>query len=285
MGSALAGTDLGGRGRRGLGYLLAQQTGGGRQASARCAAKLGARVRLLATGATTKNDPNDARSVAIAALRSAAPRMVAAEDHAAVLKVWSKLPVHPHHRRLFNIHAHPRLSPAHHEHWSRWRRRHQARARKCHHQQRLKLSNRALLQYKLASQAGLSLNAGSTVSGTARAEPANRTDHRHHHECEDDQSLAYVLIAAARSEIPEPQQRDWRRAQANCQSLQKSAAAIARVCLKAPCRRSRNSCGKAGLDASRDLPVYPVQERSHNSIAVLWPEFVMNLSSCANLLG
>jgi transposase len=52
--------------------------------------KLGARVRLLATGATSKNDPNDARSVAIAALRSAAPRRVTAENHAAVLKVWSK---------------------------------------------------------------------------------------------------------------------------------------------------------------------------------------------------
>ena len=41
-------------------------------------------------GTTNKNDPNDARSVAIAALRSAARREVAAEDHAAVLKVWSK---------------------------------------------------------------------------------------------------------------------------------------------------------------------------------------------------
>jgi transposase len=52
--------------------------------------RLGARVRLLSTGATNKNDPNDARSVAIAALRSATPRAVAADDHAAVLKVWAK---------------------------------------------------------------------------------------------------------------------------------------------------------------------------------------------------
>jgi transposase len=37
-----------------------------------------------------KNDPNDARSVAVVALRSASPREVAADDHAAVLKVWSK---------------------------------------------------------------------------------------------------------------------------------------------------------------------------------------------------
>ncbi len=37
-----------------------------------------------------KNDPNDARSVAVAALRSKDLRPVAAEDHAAVLKLWSK---------------------------------------------------------------------------------------------------------------------------------------------------------------------------------------------------
>jgi transposase len=54
------------------------------------APKLGARVRLLATGDTNNNDPNDARSVAVAALRSPACRPVAADDHAAVLKVWAK---------------------------------------------------------------------------------------------------------------------------------------------------------------------------------------------------
>jgi transposase len=52
--------------------------------------KLGSRVRLLATGNINKNDPNDARSVAVAALRSRDLRPVAAEDHAAVLKLWSK---------------------------------------------------------------------------------------------------------------------------------------------------------------------------------------------------
>ncbi|HEX8007656.1 MAG TPA: transposase [Trebonia sp.] len=51
--------------------------------------KLGARVRLLDAGDTNKNDPNDARSVAVAALRSPGAQ-VRAEDHAAVLKVWSK---------------------------------------------------------------------------------------------------------------------------------------------------------------------------------------------------
>ena len=52
--------------------------------------KLAARVRLLATGAVNKNDPNDARSVAIAALRSHSCLPVRPGDHAAVLKIWAK---------------------------------------------------------------------------------------------------------------------------------------------------------------------------------------------------
>ena len=52
--------------------------------------KLAARVRLLAAGDVNKNDPNDARSVAVAALRPAACLPVRADDHAAVLKVWAK---------------------------------------------------------------------------------------------------------------------------------------------------------------------------------------------------
>ncbi len=52
--------------------------------------KLGARVRLLAAGDVNKNDPDDARSVAVAALRSAGVRQVRPDDHAAALKVWSK---------------------------------------------------------------------------------------------------------------------------------------------------------------------------------------------------
>jgi transposase len=77
-------------GAGGLGYLLAQQLVAAGELVLDVQPKLGARVRLLATGASNKNDPNDARSVAIAALRSAAPREVAAENHAAVLKLWSK---------------------------------------------------------------------------------------------------------------------------------------------------------------------------------------------------
>jgi transposase len=52
--------------------------------------KLAARVRLLQSGNTSKNDPNDAYSVAVAALRSKAWRPVVAEDHAVVLKIWAK---------------------------------------------------------------------------------------------------------------------------------------------------------------------------------------------------
>jgi transposase len=77
-------------GAGGLGYLLAQQLVAAGELVLDVQPKLGARVRLLATGATDKNDPNDARSVAIAALRSPARREVAAENHAAVLKLWPK---------------------------------------------------------------------------------------------------------------------------------------------------------------------------------------------------
>ena len=52
--------------------------------------KLASRVRLLQAGDTNKNDPNDALSVAVAALRSRSSRAVVADDHAAVLKIWSK---------------------------------------------------------------------------------------------------------------------------------------------------------------------------------------------------
>ena len=47
-------------------------------------------MRLLHTENTGKSDPNDALSVAVAALRSKAQRPVIADGHAAVLKVWAK---------------------------------------------------------------------------------------------------------------------------------------------------------------------------------------------------
>jgi len=77
-------------GAGGLGHLLAQQLLSAGERVLDVPPKLGARVRLLAAGDTNKNDPNDARSVAVAALRSAGVREVRADDHAAVLKIWSK---------------------------------------------------------------------------------------------------------------------------------------------------------------------------------------------------
>ena len=77
-------------GAGGLGYLLAQQLVAAGERVVDVQPKLAARVRLLATGATNKNDPNDARSVAVAALRAASVPEVRAEDHAAVMKVWAK---------------------------------------------------------------------------------------------------------------------------------------------------------------------------------------------------
>lgn len=74
----------------GLGYLLAQQLLAAGERVLDVPPKLAARVRLLATGDINKNDPNDARSVAIAALRSPAVKAVAVEDHQAVMKLWAK---------------------------------------------------------------------------------------------------------------------------------------------------------------------------------------------------
>ena len=77
-------------GARGLGGLLAQQLVAAGERVLDVQPKLAARVRLLHTGNTGKNDPNDARSVAVAALRSTAGQEVIADGHARVLKVWAK---------------------------------------------------------------------------------------------------------------------------------------------------------------------------------------------------
>src|SRR6516164_5027652 len=77
-------------GAAGLGHLLAQQLAAAGERVLDVPPKLAARVRLLQAGDTNKNDPNDAFSVAVAALRSPAPRPVLAEDHAVVLKIWAK---------------------------------------------------------------------------------------------------------------------------------------------------------------------------------------------------
>jgi len=86
-------------GAAGLGHLLAQQLVAAGEYVVDVPPKLAARVRLLEAGDTSKNDPNDARSVAVAALRSKAPRPVIAEDHPVVLKVWAK-----RHRDLSRAH-------------------------------------------------------------------------------------------------------------------------------------------------------------------------------------
>ena len=77
-------------GAAGLGCLLAQQLLGAGAQVLDVPPKLAARVRLLAAGNINKNDPNDARSVAVAALRSAGVGEVCPDDHATVLKIWSK---------------------------------------------------------------------------------------------------------------------------------------------------------------------------------------------------
>ena len=77
-------------GARGLGGLLAQQLVAASERVLDVQPKLASRVRLLQAGDTNKNDPNDALSVAVAALRSKASRDVTADDYPAVLKVWSK---------------------------------------------------------------------------------------------------------------------------------------------------------------------------------------------------
>src|SRR4249920_1880607 len=71
-------------GAGGLGHLLAQELVAAGERVLDVPPKLAARVRLLQAGDTNKNDPNDARSVAVAALRSRAARPVLAEDHAEI---------------------------------------------------------------------------------------------------------------------------------------------------------------------------------------------------------
>jgi transposase len=77
-------------GAGGLGHLLAQQLVAAGERVLDVQPKLAARVRLLADEAVNKNDPNDARTVAVTALRSRTAREVVPDDHCAVLKMWSR---------------------------------------------------------------------------------------------------------------------------------------------------------------------------------------------------
>jgi transposase len=74
----------------GLGYLLAQQLVARGEEVLDVPATLASRVRVLATGHSNKNDPNDARSVAIAAFRAPNLRSVEAANHCEVLRLLAK---------------------------------------------------------------------------------------------------------------------------------------------------------------------------------------------------
>lgn len=74
----------------GLGYLLAQQLVAAGETVLDVPATLSSRVRVLASTRSNKNDPNDALSVAVAALRSRDLRAVQPADHVEVLRLLSK---------------------------------------------------------------------------------------------------------------------------------------------------------------------------------------------------
>jgi len=65
----------------GMGYLLSQQLVSAGEDVLDVPATLASRVRVLGTGRSNKNDPNDALSVAIAALRSPGLRSVEPANH------------------------------------------------------------------------------------------------------------------------------------------------------------------------------------------------------------
>jgi transposase len=73
-----------------MGYLLSQQLVGAGEQVLDVPATLASRVRVLGTGRSNKNDPNDALSVAIAALRSPGLRSVEPADHREVLRLLAK---------------------------------------------------------------------------------------------------------------------------------------------------------------------------------------------------
>lgn len=74
----------------GLGYLLAQQLVTAGETVFDVPPTLASRVRLLGTGRTQKNDQNDARSIAVAALRSPELRTICVDGHAQVLRLLVK---------------------------------------------------------------------------------------------------------------------------------------------------------------------------------------------------
>jgi transposase len=75
---------------RGLGYLLSQQLVAAGETVFDVPPLLASRVRVLGSGRSQKNDPNDARAVAVAAMRSDRLCRVTADDHAQVLRLLVK---------------------------------------------------------------------------------------------------------------------------------------------------------------------------------------------------
>jgi transposase len=74
----------------GLGYLLAQQLVSAGERVLDVQAKLAARARLADNGDVDKDDPDDARSVAVAAMRAKRLAEVTKEGHTAVMKIWAR---------------------------------------------------------------------------------------------------------------------------------------------------------------------------------------------------
>src|SRR6266550_6125743 len=77
-------------GARGLGQLLAQQLIAAGEHVLDVPPKLAARVRLLDSGQINKTDENDARAVAVAALRAHDLPQLTVEDHSMVMRLWSR---------------------------------------------------------------------------------------------------------------------------------------------------------------------------------------------------
>jgi transposase len=77
-------------GAGGVGYLLAQQLVAAGERVLDVPATLAARVRVLGSGRSNKNDANDGYSIAVAALHAPRLASVAQADHAAVLRLLAK---------------------------------------------------------------------------------------------------------------------------------------------------------------------------------------------------
>lgn len=74
----------------GLGYLLSQQLVASGERVLDVPPVLASRVRVLGSGRSEKNDPNDALSVAVAALRQPKLAEVRREDHGQILRMLAK---------------------------------------------------------------------------------------------------------------------------------------------------------------------------------------------------